>query len=125
MSTAICDACFLAIRWKAGRGSSVKDVRCPKCGGAVRGVSKQRGDDPAWCVGCLTVRPFVNPQYERADPSSTHKTSCRVCKPLETWLRDLSEERPTGQASPDSLLLFAPNQDGEPHDPGNPSPTDP
>lgn len=34
-----CVKCNIGVEWKASRGSRLSDLRCPKCGGTLRGSS--------------------------------------------------------------------------------------
>jgi len=42
MAWAFCTGCGRAVEWYAGRGCSLRELRCPVCGGALRGCSRRR-----------------------------------------------------------------------------------
>ena len=42
MAWAVCTQCGRAIKWYAGRGCRLRDLRCPVCGGVLKGCSMDR-----------------------------------------------------------------------------------
>lgn len=39
MAFAICTNCGVGVEWFAGKGFRLKDLKCPKCGGKLKGCS--------------------------------------------------------------------------------------
>jgi len=42
MAWALCTGCGRSVKWYAGRGCSLRELRCPVCGATLRGCSRRR-----------------------------------------------------------------------------------
>ncbi|MDW8023086.1 MAG: hypothetical protein RMJ15_05045 [Nitrososphaerota archaeon] len=64
MAWAICTNCGIAVEWFAGKGFRLKYLKCPKCGGKLKGCSYEETEGRPRVDLATPYREYVRGRWE-------------------------------------------------------------
>lgn len=97
MSWAVCNSCGKKIHWRAGRGTKLRYMKCPHCGGSLRAYRNEKVNlgrlFPCHFCSSDDVERIYNFENKRVEPDDKYNdgnngivVKCRDCGEITGYL---------------------------------------